>query len=106
MKRKISAGLIAFAVALGSSVSVEARSSDDIQFRDLECREFVYELEDADEEAIGYIFMWLDGYLSGVSGDTMLRADGLEYLAERLVEYCDRNPRSNVLRAARRLGIR
>ena len=49
--------------------------------------------------------MWIDGYLSGVSGDTDLDWGNLEKFSKDLVEYCGNNSNTKVLEAAKKVGI-
>ncbi len=45
------------------------------------------DLGEASEEDAAAVLPWLDGNLSGVSGDTALRFDGPEYFANNLAEH-------------------
>lgn len=104
---KLSAVALGAAMLTCAALPAEARKGrlQDIDFGAIRCSEFIYELADADEEDAAAIFLWLDGYLSGVSGDTVLRWNGLENFAENLVERCDRRPNERLLDAAERVGI-
>jgi acid stress chaperone HdeB len=102
--RRLSLALV-LGLGMGLSVSTQARGISDIQFNSIRCGDFLQDLAEADEDSIGFIFMWLDGYLSGVSGDTVLRWRGLEGFTEELIDYCANSPRSRVLEAAREVGI-
>ncbi len=90
-----------------TSLSADARKGrvQDIDFGSYTCESFLYDISDASEEDIGAVFLWLDGYLSGVSGDTVLRWNGLESFAENLVNRCQTRGRERLLDAARRVGI-
>lgn len=77
----------------------------DIDFGSYSCRQFVEDLAEGSEEDAAVVMMWLDGYLSGVSGDTVLNWKEFENFAERLVEYCAENGSTNLLKAARKKGI-
>lgn len=63
------------------------------------------DLGEASEEDAAAVLPWLDGNLSGVSGDTALRFDGPEYFANNLAEHCNRRGRDRLLDAARKVGI-
>ncbi|MEZ5580532.1 MAG: HdeA/HdeB family chaperone [Candidatus Competibacteraceae bacterium] len=52
----------------------------------------------------GVVLMWIDGYLSGVSGDTSLNWKDLEKFSTNLVAYCGK-PDEKVLDAAEAVGI-
>lgn len=76
-----------------------------IDFGAITCREFVEEINQADEDAAGIVLMWLDGYLSGVSGDTVLNWKGLEAFSGTLIDACVRTPNKMVLDVAKSVGI-
>lgn len=78
---------------------------ENINFGRITCDQFMEEIADASEEDIGAVFLWLDGYLSGVSGDVVLKWNGLERFAEKLVQRCSDRGGEKLLDAARRVGI-
>lgn len=80
-------------------------SMPDIDFGSVSCKEFLEEIAASSEDDAGAILLWLDGYLSGVSGDTVLRWRGLEQFAEALIERCADRGREKLLDAARKVGI-
>ena len=63
------------------------------------------EIAEADNESAGLILLWLDGYLSGVSGDTTLKWKPLERFSEALMGACAKKPNSKVLDVAKEVGI-
>ena len=106
MIKLISASLLA-ALALTLAPVAEARKGQiqDIDFGAISCKAFLNDLSTASEEDAGAIFLWLDGYLSGVSGDTVLRWDGMSTFAEELVNRCQRRGNERLLDAARNVGL-
>ncbi|MCB1628434.1 MAG: hypothetical protein KDI51_10535 [Xanthomonadales bacterium] len=106
MLRLLSLALVA-ALSISLATPAEARKgrSQDIDFGSYTCKAFLYDISDASEEDIAAVFLWLDGYLSGVSGDTVLRFNGLEAFSENLVERCSQRGNERLLDAARRVGI-
>jgi acid stress chaperone HdeB len=106
MIKLISASLLA-ALALTLAPVAEARKGQiqDIDFGAISCKAFLNDLSTASEEDAGAIFLWLDGYLSGVSGDTVLRWDGMGSFAEELVNRCQRRGNERLLDAARNVGL-
>lgn len=97
------AGLVAL---LASPAMAQKRSSvQDIDFSQITCGDFVEDLQTANAEDVGVILMWLDGYLSGVSGDTVLRWDGMKEFGDNLVQLCKQKPRMKVLDASEEVGI-
>ncbi|MBF0192878.1 MAG: hypothetical protein HQL99_17330, partial [Magnetococcales bacterium] len=81
------------------------KQSEDINFGVYTCQEFLEEAAQGKAEDIGIVLMWIDGYLSGVSGDTVWKQQGFEEFSERLVNYCIKNGDANLLDAARKKGI-
>ncbi|MDD1608077.1 MAG: HdeA family protein, partial [Methylococcaceae bacterium] len=69
--------------------------------QDLSCKELI----EMDEETMGIMLMWLDGYLSGVTGDTKFDSDQFGNFAGSLGEYCAKNPTEKVVDASHKLGI-
>lgn len=106
MHKYLLVGLSAFALSvLAQPADARKGRVQDIDFGSYTCEAFLYDVADASEEDIAAVFLWLDGYLSGVSGDTVLRWNGLESFAENLVNRCQNRGRERLLDAARRVGI-
>ncbi len=76
-----------------------------IDFGAITCGEFMQEIAQGSSEDAGMVLMWIDGYLSGVSGDTTLNWKNLEKFSTDLVEYCGNKPNAKVLEAAEEVGI-
>jgi len=98
----------ALAVAMlwgGVADARKQQATQNIDFSTISCRDFMRDLSTASEDDAGAILLWLDGYLSGVSGDTVLRFDGLEQFAKNLTEHCNRRGNDRLLDAARKVGI-
>lgn len=76
-----------------------------IDFGSITCGEFLKEISSGSAEDAGVVLMWIDGYLSGVSGDTTLDWKDLEKFSEQLVTYCGQNADTKVLKAAEAIGI-
>ncbi len=104
MKNLLLGALLASAML---SAPIEAKKSalGDIDFGQISCTDFLSDVETASEDDIGAVLIWLDGYLSGLTGDTVMRPDGLEAFAENLVLRCQRRGREPLLDAARAVGI-
>ncbi len=81
------------------------KSSDNINFGALSCGEFMQVVNDSDEDDIAAMLIWLDGYLSGVSGDTTFYPEGFDEFADRLVDRCSKKSGKKVLDVAREVGI-
>ncbi len=102
--------LLAACVAAGLAIAVpvDARKTsqaDNIDFSTITCAQFMDDLSRASEDDAGAVLLWLDGYLSGVSGDTVLRFDSLEEFATNLTDRCSRRGRERLLDAARNVGL-
>lgn len=82
-----------------------AAASDNIDFGSATCREFVEVVQTSSQEDVAGMFLWLDGYLSGVSGDTVLDWRVFESFVENLSGYCAANGKENLLKAARKVGV-
>lgn len=97
--------LAALTLTLAPAAEARKGQSQDIDFGSISCKAFLDDLSDADEDDAAAIFLWLDGYLSGVSGDTVLRFQGMGTFAENLVDRCQRRGNERLLDAARRVGL-
>lgn len=107
MKKTIMLSLLACALLFSAS-GAEAKKNmavEDLDFGTYTCAAFLNDAATASSEDLGAIFLWLDGYLSGVSGDTVLKWKGLESFSEKLVGYCKANGKAKLLDAARKVGI-
>jgi acid stress chaperone HdeB len=81
-----------------------AKKISQIDFGAMTCAQFLNEVQ-GDDEAAGLALMWLDGYLSGVSGDTVLDFKDFEKFAEKLGASCKKNGQANLLEVAKELGL-
>lgn len=76
-----------------------------IDFGSFTCQQFIDEFAQGSAEDIGVVMMWIDGYLSGVSGDTELNWKEFESFSTALAEYCSTHGKTNLLEAAKKKGI-
>ncbi len=106
MKKIIALFLVCGLVFIVSSTaSAKKKGLENIQFGTITCQEFIEGIAESDEETVGLILMWIDGYLSGVSGDTELNWEGLETISTSLVDSCSKSPQKKVLDVAKSVGI-
>lgn len=97
--------LITGCLVLFTFTAQAAKRSQNIEFSDISCTQFIQGLAEMDEDGAAYVMMWLDGYLSGVSGDTELNWNSLERIGNNLVDYCAEHGDTEVLEAAKEVGI-
>ncbi len=107
MKRSFVVIALCLAASLLVSGPVAAKKAQmqNIDFGTITCGAFLKELSTSTAEDAGVVLMWIDGYLSGVSGDTDLDWGNLEKFSKDLVEYCGNNSNTKVLEAAKKVGI-
>lgn len=107
MNRSVITAALCLSAALFASSTALAKKSQtqDIDFGAITCNEFMQELAKGSSEDAGVVFMWIDGYLSGVSGDKVLSWKNLEKFSTDLVAYCSSKPDAKVLDAAEEVGI-
>lgn len=101
---KTMAAAASVAVTLLAALPAVA-AGDSIDFGSATCRDLVDTVHSTAEEDVGAMMLWLDGYLSGVSGDTVLDWRVFESFVGNVTDYCTDNPRENLLKAARKVGI-
>ncbi|MGC2856385.1 HdeA/HdeB family chaperone [Novispirillum sp. DQ9] len=106
MKAFLAATVVALPLLFASEAFAQKKLSDDhLDLGAMSCGDFLTDAETASEDDLGVLFMWLDGYLSGVSGDTVLKFSGIQSFAGRLIDYCAGRPKARLLDAARATGI-
>ena len=88
-------------LAFSSSVFAKKEQAVKFDMNDLSCKELI----EFDEDTAGIMLMWLDGYLSGVTGDTRFDGKQFESFAGSLGEFCAKNPDSKVIDASHKLGV-
>ena len=104
MHHPIAASLLAAALALAGATDVSAKA-ETLDFSTITCKSFIDDVAAGSEDDAAAVMMWLDGYLSGVSGDTVLRFDAMEAFGTNLVEHCAGNGNMKLLDAARKVGL-
>ncbi|MBF0424078.1 MAG: hypothetical protein HQL73_13920 [Magnetococcales bacterium] len=96
---------ITFSLALVSDSAAKKAQTQNIDFANYTCASFLKELAGSNDEDAGAVLLWLDGYLSGVSGDTVLNFKGLEEFSGKLVTHCKNKGDDRLLEAAKEVGI-
>ena len=107
MKRSlvVVAALCCSSLLMSMPVSAKKTGAQNINFGEITCGEFMKEISQGSAEDAGVVLMWIDGDLSGVSGDTVLKWNDLEKFSTNLVAYCGKKPDEKVLDAAEAVGI-
>jgi acid stress chaperone HdeB len=99
-----------YTLILGLLISTPAQAGkkqadEKIDFSDFTCRDFIEDFGDLSREDAAAMLIWIDGYLSVVSGDTVLDFKSMEQYSEEMVELCKSKKHLKLLEAARRSGI-
>lgn len=105
MRRLAAAALSLALLAPTQAFAKKKMSIPNIDFGAYTCSEFIADLAQGDEESAGMVLLWIDGYLSGVSGDAVLNWKNLESFSENIINHCGKNPNRNMLDAAKKVGI-
>jgi len=103
--RLLACACLLVCTAASPALAKKQQQPQNINFGAVTCKEFILEMADADEETAGIVLMWLDGYLSGVSGDTTLNWSNLESFTGTLMDACAKTPGKKVLDVAKAVGI-
>ncbi len=83
----------AFAAKKGGEVTIDMKAST--------CKD----IDELDEESAPFFLIWIDGYLSGVSGDTTFSTKEFKRFVDELGKFCTKNPDTGLLDAAKKVGI-
>ncbi len=94
MKRAL---IITGLVSVLAGVSSVAQA-DTVDIAQVKCSEFIQ-----DKQGMGMLLMWLDGYASQQSGNTVLSEEWIEKLGMHMGTYCAKNPDTTILDAAQAL---
>ncbi len=84
---------VAFATALMGCVGTAG--AEQIDMAQLKCSEFL-----ADKDNMNLILMWLDGYASQKSDNTVISDEWMEKLGQHMGSFCSANPDTPILEAA------
>ena len=92
------AGLTTVVTAL---VATQPAKADSFDMSEFTCAELV----ELDTETSVLMTFWLDGYLSGISGDTVVDSEYIGGLAEGMIEACSADPEALVLDVVEEVGL-
>jgi acid stress chaperone HdeB len=98
--------LCCFAIVV---LNITAASADDkpqnIDLASFTCKDFQQGMQHGHEREMRSLAMWLDGYLSGISGNTEVNWQELKQYTDDLITYCRSHPASVMQEAARKAGM-
>lgn len=99
--------LFAVGVVCGALMAAPALAAQDenIDFGSATCGELLSAADTAGADDMAGMMLWLDGYLSGVSGDTVLNWSNLSTFVDQLGSYCQSHKSAKLLDAARKVGL-
>lgn len=63
------------------------------------------DIDELDEESAPYFLIWIDGYLSGVTGDTTFSTKEFKRFVDELAKHCAKNPDAGLLDSAKKVGV-
>ena len=107
MKNRLTTVAVCLSATLLVSAPALAQKSQmqNIDFSATTCGELMKKISANSAENAGSVLIWIEGYLSGISGDTVLNWESLEKFRADLVEYCGKKPDVQVLDAVEEVGI-
>lgn len=92
------------ALSLLTGLMVANVQAETIDVAKLKCSD-LNQMSSDDEDSASTMMIWLDGYLSGVTGDTSLNDEALGNFTEKLIGACSRSPNAAILDTAKSVGI-
>jgi acid stress chaperone HdeB len=102
MNKTIQAALLALLLALPiTSVAAEKKVKQDekLDMATYTCADLLAESEDE----VGMILLWVDGYLSGKTGDTVINTTFVGELAEKVGEKCGKDGKAKLMDVVKEL---
>lgn len=91
MKRALVMMALAATLA-GGSIAAQAEETD---VASIKCSEFLQ-----NKDAIPMFVMWIDGYMSQKSENTVISDEWIQKLSQHMGTYCSQNPDATILDAA------
>ena len=90
MHKWVFAAVVAFMLGLAPL----AAQADEVDMAKITCKEFLN-----DKEGMPAMIMWIDGYMSAKSNNTMMTDAWIEKLGVHLGTYCAKNPGNTIMQA-------
>lgn len=72
-----------------------ALAKDDTDMAKISCKEFLAQ----DKDKIGMMLVWIDGYMSAKSDNTVMSSEWMEKLGTHMGTYCGKNPAKTMMDA-------
>lgn len=72
-----------------------ALASEETDMAKISCKEFLAQ----DKEKIGMMLVWIDGYMSAKSDNTVMSSAWMEKLGTHMGTYCGKNPGKTIMDA-------
>ena len=86
--------VFAAVVAVMLGLAPLAVQADEVDMARITCKEFLN-----DKEGMPAMIMWIDGYMSAKSNNTMMTDAWIEKLGVHLGTYCAKNPGNTIMQA-------
>lgn len=86
--------LTAFAVAVLCATPMLAKAANETDIAKISCKDLL-----SDKQNLPMMLMWIDGYMSGKSDNTVISNEWMEKLGTHLGKFCGANPAKTVLDA-------
>lgn len=90
---------LALVIAMPLSAHAKKQVKEQVNMDKYTCGELLNE----DEDEMGAVLIWIDGYLSGKTGDTTIDMDFLSKLSEAVGQTCANNKSAKLLDVVRKL---
>ena len=94
MKKTISLTLAVTLTCFSVSSLAKAKKSEEFDVAKMTCQELM-----DDEEHIADWLIWIDGYLSSESGDTIMSKESMESIGEHMGKYCAKHKKKTIMDA-------
>lgn len=95
---------IAMAACSGFSTAHAADDRPEIDITRFTCEAFMQELQNGQAQDMRNLAIWLDGYLTSITGEKSLNWKSLQQFFDDLVEYCRAHSKSDLFEAAHNSG--
>lgn len=105
MQRVLLGAVLALAMFIGVGAFAPKAQAEVINFKFMNCGQFLQNAASGSAEDLGIILVWLDGFLGGQANDPRFDTDWMEGFGNDLVDFCAKNQGMNILSAAKAVGL-